>query len=298
LLQQRWSSLEKKDDFVHRILEEDIMEISLRLDTLGLVDVSYLRTRERYRDWPQFRLLAASRQARVMAYMNRDVAEQLHQQILMIEEAVGLDIEDEEEEEGESGGLNGEEGYHEADGKQTEREPSAFSPAFAQALKQLNELARQRLPDAGTSTGQSSPELAAEPESVSDEEDALEQLQDAFIQMMEVVRELAEEMSTDALKITGQFKCARTNIEFIPQAIEGDEDEDEEEDASQEEVDDERMVEVEVELAMVLQLFEEGRAKSEDEPAVELQLDVDDFEHLHATLDIALEQERKGRRRR
>jgi hypothetical protein len=296
LLQQCWSSLEKKDDFVHRILEEDIMEISLRLDTLGLVDVSYLRTRERYRDWPQFRLLAASRQARVMAYMNRDVAEQLHQQILMIEEAVGLDIEDEEEEEGESGGLNGEEGYHEADGKQTEREPSAFSPAFAQALKQLNELARQRLPDAGTSTGLSSPELAAEPESVSDEEDALEQLQDAFIQMMEVVRELAEEMSTDALKITGQFKCARTNIEFIPQAIEGDEDE--EEDASQEEVDDERMVEVEVELAMVLQLFEEGRAKSEDEPAVELQLDVDDFEHLHATLDIALEQERKGRRRR
>ena len=273
------------------------MEISLRLDTLGLVDVSYLRTRERYRDWPQFRLLAASRQARVMAYMNRDVAEQLHQQILMIEEAVGLDIEDEEEE-GESGGLNGEEGYHEADGKQTEREASAFSPAFAQALKQLNELARQRLPDAGTSTSQSTPELAAEPESVSDEEDALEQLQDAFVQMMEVVRELAEEISTDALKITGQFKCARTNIEFIPQALEGGEDEDDEEDDGQEAVDDERMVEVEVELAMVLQLFEEGRARPEDEPAVELQLDVDDFEHLHETLDMALEQERKGRRRR
>jgi hypothetical protein len=297
LLQQRWSSLEKKDDFVHRILEEDIMEISLRLDTLGLVDMSYLRTRERYRDWPQFRLLAASRQARVMAYMNRDVAEQLHQQILMIEEAIGLDIEDEEEE-GEGGGLNGEEGYHEADGKQTEREASAFSPAFAQALKQLNELARQRLPDAGTSTSQSAPELAAEPESVSDEEDALEQLQDAFVQMMEVVRELAEEISTDALKITGQFKCARTNIEFIPQALEGGEDEDDEEEDDQEEGDDERMVEVEVELAMVLQLFEEGRARSEDEPAVELQLDVDDFEHLHETLDMALEQERKGRRRR
>lgn len=273
------------------------MEISLRLDTLGLVDMSYLRTRERYRDWPQFRLLAASRQARVMAYMNRDVAEQLHQQILMIEEAIGLDIEDEEEE-GEGGGLNGEEGYHEADGKQTEREASAFSPAFAQALKQLNELARQRLPDAGTSTSQSTPELAAEPESVSDEEDALEQLQDAFVQMMEVVRELAEEISTDALKITGQFKCARTNIEFIPQALEGGEDEDDEEEDDQEEVDDERMVEVEVELAMVLQLFEEGRARSEDEPAVELQLDVDDFEHLHETLDMALEQERKGRRRR
>ena len=47
--------------------------------------------------------------------------------------------------------------------------------------------------------------------------------------MMEVVRELAEEMSTDALKITGRFKCARTNIEFVPQALEEeDEDEDEE----------------------------------------------------------------------
>lgn len=272
------------------------MEISLRLDTLGLVDMSYLRTRERYRDWPQFRLLAASRQARVMAYMNRDVAEQLHQQILMIEEAIGLDIEDEEEE-GEGGGLNGEEGYHEADGKQAEREASAFSPAFAQALKQLNELARQRLPDAGTSTSQSTPELAAEPESVSDEEDALEQLQDAFVQMMEVVRELAEEISTDALKITGQFKCARTNIEFIPQALEGGEDEDDEED-EQEEVDDERMVEVEVELAMVLQLFEEGRARSEDEPAVELQLDVDDFERLHETLDDAFMHEGRSRRRK
>jgi len=86
------------------------MDISLRLDTLGLVDVSYLRGRERYREWPQFRLLAASRQARVMAYMSRDVAEQLHQQILTIEEAVGLDVEDEEEEGEESSGLGGEEG--------------------------------------------------------------------------------------------------------------------------------------------------------------------------------------------
>src|SRR5947208_11281790 len=110
------------------------MEISLRLDTLGLVDMSYLRGRERYRDWPQFRLLAASRQTRVMAYMSRDVAEQLHQQILMIEEAVGLDTEDAEEEGEESNGPNGEEGHHEAETKQTEREPSAFSPAFAQAL--------------------------------------------------------------------------------------------------------------------------------------------------------------------
>jgi hypothetical protein len=272
------------------------MEISLRLDTLGLVDVSYLRGRERYREWPQFRLLAASRQARVMAYMSRDVAEQLHQQILTIEEAVGLDVEDEEEEGEESNGLGGEEGYREAETKQTEREPSAFSPAFAQALKQLNELARQRLPDASTTGGHTSAELSAEAAAMSDEEDALEQLQDAFIQMMEVVRELAEEMSTDALKITGRFKCARTNIEFIPQAIE-EEDEDED-DEDEDEHESGHMVEVEVELVMVLQLFEEGHARPDDEPTIELQLDVDDFERLHETLDDALEQERKVRRRR
>jgi hypothetical protein len=271
------------------------MDISLRLDTLGLVDVSYLRGRERYREWPQFRLLAASRQARVMAYMNRDVAEQLHQQILTIEEAVGLNMEDEEEGE-ESNGLSGEEGYHEADVKQTEREPSAFSPAFAQALKQLNELARQRLPDAGTTGGHTSAELAAEAAAMSDEEDALEQLQDAFIQMMEVVRELAEEMSTDALKITGRFKCARTNIEFIPQAIEEEDEDEDDEDEDEREAG--HMVEVEVELVMVLQLFEEGHARPDDEPTIELQLDVDDFERLHETLDDALEQERKVRRRR
>lgn len=58
------------------------MEISLRLDTLGVVEVRYLRGRERYRDWPQFQLLAASRQARVISYFPREVAEQLHQQIL------------------------------------------------------------------------------------------------------------------------------------------------------------------------------------------------------------------------
>src|SRR5947209_17769133 len=273
------------------------MEISLRLDTLGLIDMSYLRGRERYRDWPQFRLLAASRQARVMAHMSRDIAEQLHQQVLAIEEAIGLDVEDGEEEvEEEGGGQNGGEGYREAETKQTEREPGAFSPAFAQALKQLNELARQRLPDAGTTGGHSGQELAAEAETTSDEEDALEQLQDAFIQMMEVVRELAEEMSTDALKITGRFKCARTNIEFVPQAL-GEENEDEDDDG-EDEHEDGHMVEVEVELVMVLQLFEEGRAKPDDEPTIELQLDVDDFERLHETLDIALEQERKVRRRR
>ncbi len=274
------------------------MEISLRLDTLGLVDMSYLRSRERYRDWPQFRLLAASRQTRVMAYMGRDVAEQLHQQILMIEETVGLDAGDIEEEDEESNGSHGEEGHHEADTKSVEREPSAFSPAFAQALKQLNELARQRLPDASAPGGHSSPELASEAETINDEEDALEQLQDAFIQMMEVVRELAEEMSTDALKITGRFKCARTNIEFVPQALEGEEEDEDEDEEDEDEHEADHMVEVEVELVMVLQLFEEGRAKPEDEPAVELQLDVDDFERLHETLDIALDQERKVRRRR
>ena len=73
------------------------MEISLRLDTLGMVEVRYLRGRERYREWPQFELLAASRQARVLAYFTHEVAEQLHQQILMVEAAVGLDVEDEED---------------------------------------------------------------------------------------------------------------------------------------------------------------------------------------------------------
>jgi len=59
------------------------MELSLRLDTLGMVEMRYLRHRDRYRDWPSFQLLAASRQAKVMAYMTKDVAEQLHQQILI-----------------------------------------------------------------------------------------------------------------------------------------------------------------------------------------------------------------------
>ena len=52
------------------------MEISLRLDTLGMVEVRYLRGRERYRDWPQFELLAASRQARVLAYFTHEVADE------------------------------------------------------------------------------------------------------------------------------------------------------------------------------------------------------------------------------
>jgi len=67
------------------------MELSLRLDTLEMVEMRYLRHRDRYRDWPSFQLLAASRQAKIMAYMTKDVAEQLHQQILIVESAVGLD---------------------------------------------------------------------------------------------------------------------------------------------------------------------------------------------------------------
>ncbi len=274
------------------------MELSLRLDTLGMVELRYLRGRERYREWPQFQLTAASRQARVMAYFTHDVAEQLHQQILMVETAVGLDVEDEEddEEDDEDKALNGDEGESEEGIKPTERESSSFSPAFAQALKQLNELARQRLPDANAVSNQTVGELSAEVDTESDDEDALEQLQDAFVQMMEVVRELAEEMSTDALKITGRFKCARTNIEFIPRAEEDDEDD--EDNHTMEMTTENSLMDIEVELVMVLQLFEEGRSRPDDLPAVEMQLDVDDFERLHETLDIALERERRSRRRR
>ena len=292
------------------------MEISLRLDTLGIIEIRYLRGRERYRDWPQFQLLAASRQARVISYFPREVAEQLHQQILMIETALGLDAEDdddddeddeEQEELEEQGDLEDQEeakilkrdenesGQEEV--KSAERESSTFSPAFAQALKQLNELAHQRLPDANTAGNQVGNELTADLESDSDE-DALEQLQDAFVQMMEVVRELAEEMATDALKITGRFKCARTNIEFIPRADPSDMDDDENESPIDLPVR-EGLIEMdEVELVMVLQLYEEGRARPEDLPAVELQLDVDDFERLHETLDVSLERDRRSARRR
>lgn len=278
------------------------MEISLRLDTLGVVEVRYLRGRERYRDWPQFQLLAASRQARVISYFPREVAEQLHQQILMIEAALGLDVGDDSEDDDDEQPITGHnEGDHEEGVKSVERDSSAFSPAFAQALKQLNELARQRLPEA-TLGSQSSTELTSELETDNDE-DALEQLQDAFVQMMEVVRELAEEMSTDALKITGRVKCVRTNIEFIPRADPSDEDDDEEEDEVIETpleipTEDGLLSLDEVELVMVLQLFEEGRSRPEDLPAVELQLDVDDFERLHETLDIAMERDRRSRRRR
>lgn len=273
------------------------MELSLRLDTLGIIEAQYLRPRERYRDWPPFQLHAASRQARVLTYFPREVAEQLHQQIAMIETALGLDMQDEDDEEEleEERGLNVDDG--ETEEKQAERptgESATFSPAFAQALKQLNELARQRLPEAsGSGSLQNTGELSSSSVD-SEDEDALEQLQDAFIQMMEVVRELAEEMATDALKIISRFKCGRVNLEFIPQAIDSDDDEDDNDMA----ITKEGMVDLEVELVMVLQLFEEGRTRPEDLPAVELQLDVDDFERLHETLDIALERERRSRRRR
>lgn len=281
------------------------MELSLRLDTLGMVEMRYLRHRERFRDWPSFQLLAASRQAKVMAYLNKDVAEQLHQQILIVETAVGLDEDDDEDElEDDSNGdeLNGgTEG-----GKSTERDAPNFSPALAQALERLNDLARQRLPEGNAGVpGSEQPvqrgdlpvESAASGED--DEEDAIEQLQDAFVQMMEVVRELAEELSTDALKISGRFRCARTNIEFI-QAVTEDDDEDDDDEvvADGESGVMEVEVEVEVELVMVLQLFEEGRSRPDDLPAVELQLDVDDFERLHETLDYALQQEERSRRRK
>jgi hypothetical protein len=276
------------------------MEISLRLDTLGMVEARYLRGRERYREWPQFELLAASRQARVLAYFTHEVAEQLHQQILIVEAAVGLDVEDEEDEEDETNGDESESNEGSIGEKTSEAEGTAFSPAFAQTLKQLNELARQRL-GGGSQTGG---EVSGELDSGNEEDDALEQLQDAFVQMMEVVRELAEEMSTDALKVTGRFKCARTNIEFIPQTREDDDDDDDDDDENDENdenegiVTEDGVIDIEVELVMVLQLFEEGRSRPDDPPAVELQLDVDDFERLHETLDFALERERRSRRRR
>jgi hypothetical protein len=222
------------------------------------------------------------------------VAEQLHQQILAVEEAAGLDVDDDEEGEHEEEDEEGGEAIENESTKSAERESSAFSPPLAQTLEKLNELARQRLPEGGGST---SSESAAENEmSAADEERALEQLQDAFVQMMEVVRELAEELSTDALKLTSRFRCARTGIGFT--RAESDEDEDEDDDEEKGAEDGEEEIDLELELALVLQLFEEGRSRADDLPAVELQLDVDDFEHLHETLDYALSRDRGSRRRR
>ncbi len=268
------------------------MELSLRLDTLGMVELRYLRGRERYRDWPPFRFIAASRQARVFAYMNRDVVDQLHQQILAVEEAAGLGSDDEDEVEDSEIEETGEK----KDRLQGERESAPLSPAFAQALERLNDLARQRLPEAGSNAESTGEELAESELTLGDEEDALEQLQEAFVQMMEVVRELAEELSTDALKLTSRFRCARIEVFFTQ--TEPDED-DEEDDVL--ETEEELGVEeglLQVELALVLRLYEEGHAKPDDLPAVELQLDVDDFERLHETLDLAIDKERRSSRRR
>jgi hypothetical protein len=269
------------------------MELSLRLDTLGMLEMRYLRGRERYRDWPPFLLLAASRQARILAYLNRDAVEELHQQILAVEEAAGLSIDSEdddgdEENETDEGGET-----EEITPKESTKESetaAGLSPAFAQALEKLNDLARQRLPDG--SNNPVSEELAALREaalgSEDDDEDALEQLQDAFVQMMEVVRELAEELSTDALKLTGRLRCARTEV-FFTQA------EADTEEADEDEVSDENE---QITLALILRLYEEGHSRPDDLPAVELQLDVDDFERLHETLDVAIDRERRSRRRR
>ena len=274
------------------------MELSLRLDTLGMVEVRYLRGRERFRDWPPFLLFAASRQARVLAYLTRETLEQLHQQILTVEEAAGLAIDDDEEDEDEEDNDIDEGRESEQLGKGELEGGSQLSPAFAQALERLNDLARQRLPEASSSNppNPTSEELVNEALILGDEEDALEQLQDALVQMMEVVRELAEELSTDALKITSRLRCARTDI-FFTQA-EHVHDDDEDEDEIKAEADEEDTESSLLELALVLRLFEDGRAKPDDLPAIELQLDVDDFERLHETLDIALERERRSRRRR
>jgi len=275
-------------------LQEGIMELSLRLDTLGMVELRYLRGRERYRDWPPFLFVAASRQARVLAYMNRDVVDQLHQQILAVEEAAGLGSDDDDEAED----SEIEETDEQEDILKGERESAPLSPAFAQALERLHDLARQRLPEAGSNVESNIEELAESELTLGDEEDALEQLQDAFVQMMEVVRELAEELSTDALKLTGRFRCARIEVFFTQ--TEPDEDEEDEEDEVLEakaELGIEESL-LQVELALVLRLYEEGHAKPDDLPAVELQLDVDDFERLHETIDVAIDRERRSSRRR
>jgi hypothetical protein len=266
------------------------LELSLRLDTLGMLEVRYLRGRERYRDWPPFLLLAASRQARVLAYLNREAVEELHQQILEVEAAAGLAVDSSDEEENDENEAEEGAEAEEVPSKETEG-GGGLSPAFAQALEKLNDLARQRLPEG--SNNPVSEELSALRDAAlsgadEDDEDALEQLQEAFVQMMEVVRELAEELSTDALKVTGRLRCARTEVFFTQADTSVDEDDEDDEDSETEQLT----------LALVLRLYEEGHTRTDDLPAVELQLDVDDFERLHETLDVAIERERRSRRRR
>ena len=268
------------------------MELSLRLDTLGLVELRYLRGRERYRDWPPFRFVAASRQARIFAYMNRDVVDHLHQQILAVEEAAGLDSDNEDDDEDEDTEVV--ETGKSKDILQGERENSPLSPSFAQALERLNDLARQRLPEPGSNVESTFEDLSDSDLTTGDEEDALEQLQDAFVQMMDVVRELAEELSTDALKLTGRFRCSRIEVFFTQAEPDVESEEDREEVGS---MDTEESL-LQVELALVLRLYEEGHARPDDLPAVELQLDVDDFQRLHESIDFAIDRERRSSRRR
>src|SRR5436305_14488403 len=116
-----------------------------------MVGVRYLAFRQPFRDATIIQLLTASRRAKILAYMTKDVAEQLHQNILIVESAVGLD-EDEDEDEL-NGDSNGDELKGGSEGaKSTERDSSTFSPAFAQALERLNDLARQRLPEGNVSS--------------------------------------------------------------------------------------------------------------------------------------------------
>jgi hypothetical protein len=257
-----------------------MMELSLRLDTLGMVEVRYLRGRERFRDWPPFLLFAASRQARVLAYLSRETLEQLHTQILAVEEAAGLGIDDDDEDEDDD--ESDTDDARDAENPKQLEENTPLSPAFAQGL-----------PEVGSNPNPhpTTEELVDDGLTLGDEEDALEQLQDALVQMMEVVRELAEELSTDALKVTGRLRCVRTDIFFT----QSEHEESADADALSVDEDEESGL---LDLALVLRLFEDGRAKTDDLPAVELQLDVDDFERLHETLDIALERERRSRRRR
>src|SRR5260370_7848430 len=110
-----------------------------------------------------------------------------------------------------------------------------------------------------------------------DEEDALEQLQDAFVQMMEVVRELAEELSTDALKLMGRFRCARSEIYFTQ--AEPDDDEDDLEVAADSDLQAEDSLHP-IELALFLRLYEEDPSSTAALPAAALQLDAPDFDPL------------------
>jgi hypothetical protein len=255
--------------------EERTMEVSYRLDTLNLAEVLYLSSREHYRDWPPFVLHAASRQAQIFAYISYSVAEQLNQQILAIED----EVENTRDELSDQGGA-----------KFIDREESnAFSSPLDQALDKPIESEQEHLPEVAASTDPPGSEALDEKELSSlDEADALEQLQDAFVEMMEVVRELAVNLSTDALKFTCRFRCTRSHMSFTQTGADEDE-------APAEEVEGEER-DLKFGLALILQLFEEGRDLTDDLPAVELQLDVEDLDHLHETLENVLNRYKRSRR--